>query len=65
MEKRKFDKGKKTSMTTERIRLLEAVGFKWAEPKGQAAWDKRYNELVQFKHKVRILAMSSSRVQTT
>ncbi|KAL7538351.1 hypothetical protein ACHAXR_011290 [Thalassiosira sp. AJA248-18] len=52
MEKKKFDKGEKTSMSLERKDLLESVGFKWAEPKGQAAWEKRFKELVEFKRQV-------------
>ena len=54
MEKKKLDNGSKSSMTRERQRLLEGIGMKWAEPKGQAAWDKRYKELVEFKKEVLI-----------
>lgn len=52
MEKKKLDNGDKTSLTRERQRQLESIGFKWAVPKGQAAWEKRFNELVAFKAKV-------------
>ena len=52
MEKKKFDKGQHTSLTRERKRHLESIGFRWAEPKGQEAWEKRYHELVAFKAKV-------------
>ena len=39
-------------MTGERRRLLESIDFKWAEPKGQASWEKRFKELVAFKSEV-------------
>ena len=52
MEKKKFDKGQHTSLTRERKRHLESISFRWAEPKGQEAWEKRYYELVAFKAKV-------------
>lgn len=39
-------------MTQERKQLLESIGFKWAEPKGKASWNKRYNELVAYKNEV-------------
>ena len=52
MEKKKLDKGQHTSLTRERKRHLESIGFRWAEPKGQEAWEKRYRELVEFKAKV-------------
>ena len=52
MEKKKLDKGQHTSLTCEWKRHLESIGFRWAEPKGQEAWEKRYRELVEFKAKV-------------
>jgi hypothetical protein len=52
MEKKKLDEGKVSNMTPERIQLLEGIDFKWGEVKGQAAWEKRYSELVAFKNKV-------------
>ena len=52
MEKKRFDKGQHTSLTRERKRHLESICFRWAEPKGQEAWEKRYHELVAFKAKV-------------
>mmetsp|Transcript_20450 Transcript_20450/g.33401 ORF Transcript_20450/g.33401 Transcript_20450/m.33401 type:complete len:455 (+) Transcript_20450:134-1498(+) len=47
-EKKKLDKGEKTSMTLEQCKLLESIGFKWAKPKGQAAWNKRFDELKEY-----------------
>ena len=55
LEKKKFDNGDKTSLTLNRQRQLESIGFRWAEPKGQAAWEKRFNELVAFQAKVSTL----------
>ena len=55
MEKKKFDNGDKTSLTLTRQHQLESIGFRWAEPKGQAAWEKRFNELVAFEAKVSTL----------
>lgn len=54
MEKKKLDQGLKTSMTQERVRRLESIGFAWAQPKGQVSWNKRYNELVAYKKEVRV-----------
>ena len=39
-------------MTTERMRLLDSIGFRWPEPRGQALWDRRFNELVEYKNEV-------------
>lgn len=55
MEKKKFDNGDKTSLTLNRQHQLESIGFRWAEPKGQAAWEKRFNELVAFQARVSTL----------
>lgn len=49
MEKKKLDKGERTSMTTDRKARLESIGFKWAKAKGQANWDMRFKELKAFK----------------
>ena len=45
--------GKKSQMTNYRIDQLNGIDFRWAEPKGQKLWDKRYNELKEYKEKVR------------
>ena len=55
---------RRSSMTEERRRLLESIGFKWAELKGQASWERRFNELVAYKNEVFIaqyILHSSSR----
>lgn len=46
--------GKKSQMTNYRIDQLNGIDFRWAEPKGQKLWDKRYNELKEYKEKVRL-----------
>ena len=46
--------GKKSQMTDYRIDQLNDIDFRWAEPKGQKLWDKRYNELKEYKEKVRL-----------
>ena len=50
--------GKKSQMTNYRIDQLNSIDFRWAEPKGQKLWDKRFNELKQYKEKVRELLRS-------
>jgi hypothetical protein len=47
--------GKKSQMTYYRIDQLNGIDFRWAEPKGQKLWEKRYNELKEYKEKVREL----------
>ena len=59
MEKKKLDKGEKTSMTPQRKDRLEAIDFKWAKAKGQASWDMRFKELKAFKKEVHIPSYSS------
>ena len=39
-------------MTQEKIRLLDSIGFRWAAPRGQTVWNKRFRELSAFKEKV-------------
>jgi hypothetical protein len=51
--------GKKSQMTNYRIDQLNGIDFRWAEPKGQKLWDKRYNELKEYKEKVRELLLHS------
>ena len=36
-------------MTDRRVDLLQAIGFEWAKPKGQAAWEEKFEELVKYK----------------
>jgi hypothetical protein len=54
MEYKALVEGKKrSSMNEERRRNLESIGFKWAELKGQASWEKRFSELLAYKNEVR------------
>jgi hypothetical protein len=48
-----FDKDEPTSMTEEKIRSLESIGFKWARLTGEELWNQRYSDLVAFKNEVR------------
>jgi Helicase associated domain len=49
MEKKAFEENKKTSMTERKIQVLERIGFEWAKRKGQAAWDEKFQELLEYK----------------
>lgn len=49
MEKKAFDEGKRNSMSEQKIGALNALGFVWAKRKGQAAWNEKYEELIQYK----------------
>lgn len=51
MEKRKLDKGQKSSLTEARIGLLQELGFNWGKAKGQSSWDIKFIEIVAFKKK--------------
>jgi hypothetical protein len=46
-------KGVKSQMTQERISQLNLIDFRWAQPKGQKLWEARFNELKEYKEKVR------------
>lgn len=39
----------KSSMTTERLRALQMIGFTWAKRKGQATWDAKFQQLREYK----------------
>ena len=54
MRRKKLDKGVDTTMNREKCERLKSIGFKWATPKGQAAWNKRFEELKEYKQKVSI-----------
>ena len=51
MEKKAKDAGKPSSLTDDKINMLEEVGFIWAKRKGQAAWDEKFHELQDYKLK--------------
>jgi hypothetical protein len=54
MHKKRFDEGNRkkgsSSSLCYKIRALESIGFEWAQPKGEAAWMRRYQELVEYKN---------------
>jgi hypothetical protein len=58
-----IDGTRRSSMTDERRRLLESIGFKWAEQKGQASWERRFNELVAYKNMVSISTLTSLEIE--
>ena len=47
-EYRKYQAGKSTSMTPERIKDLNELGFTWTARDAQTSWDNRYAELKEF-----------------
>lgn len=49
MEMKARLEGSKSNMTEHRIDLLKRINFEWAKPKGQAAWDEKFQELVEYK----------------
>ena len=49
MEMKAKLEGRRTNMTDRRIDLLTTIGFEWAKPKGQAAWNEKYKELIKYK----------------
>jgi hypothetical protein len=48
MEKKAKDTGKPSSLTDEKVQLLEEAGFVWAKRKGQVAWEEKFVELQTF-----------------
>jgi hypothetical protein len=48
MSKKAKDADKASSMTDEKIKLLEKAGFIWAKPRGQEAWEERFSELQKY-----------------
>lgn len=39
----------KSSMTEERLNALQSIGFTWAKRKGQATWDAKFSQLLEYK----------------
>lgn len=39
----------KSSMTEERLEALKNIGFTWAKRKGQATWDAKFTQLLEYK----------------
>ena len=48
MEKKAKETGKPSSLTDEKVQLLEESGFVWAKRKGQAAWEEKIGELKKY-----------------
>jgi len=49
MEHNLLQDGKKSSMTPDRLKALENLGFIWAKRKGMTTWNGKYEELLQYK----------------
>eukprot|EP00977_Amphora_coffeiformis_P009632 scaffold2219_cov177-Amphora_coffeaeformis.AAC.8 len=50
MQKKLYEDGKKTTyLNDEKIQALENIGFDWGKRKGDALWDEKFQELLQFK----------------
>lgn len=39
----------KSSMSADRLAALQSIGFVWAKRKGQATWDTKYKQLLEYK----------------
>lgn len=48
MEKKAKDAGKHSSLTDDKIQLLEEAGFVWAKRKGQVAWEEKFAEVHRY-----------------
>jgi hypothetical protein len=48
MEKKAKDADKYSSLTDEKIQLLEEAGFIWAKRKGQVAWEEKFAEVQRY-----------------
>ncbi len=52
MEKKKYAAGDdSSSLTADKIELLEKVGFVWAKVKGKDAWEERFREINDYREK--------------
>eukprot|EP00559_Dactyliosolen_fragilissimus_P002589 CAMPEP_0184866516 /NCGR_PEP_ID=MMETSP0580-20130426/22723_1 /TAXON_ID=1118495 /ORGANISM="Dactyliosolen fragilissimus" /LENGTH=616 /DNA_ID=CAMNT_0027366247 /DNA_START=388 /DNA_END=2235 /DNA_ORIENTATION=- len=49
MEYKLLQDGQKSSMTQERLKALQELGFVWAKRKGQATWDAKFLQLLDYK----------------
>lgn len=51
VEYKLMQEGKRSSMTKERIHILEKVGFMWSKNLSQPSWDSKFRELEKYKLK--------------
>ena len=49
MEQKNRLEGRNSSLNDSRLERLQMIGFRWAKRKGQASWNEKFNELVQYK----------------
>jgi hypothetical protein len=47
--KKKFDAGHKSSLTTRQVQMIDELGFEWAKPRGETLWNIHFSELVAYK----------------
>ena len=48
-QKKKYDRGERSSLTERRISLLEEAHFEWAKSKGERAWEDQFKDLISYK----------------
>lgn len=49
VEYKLMQEGKRSSMTQERVEILERVGFVWSKNLSQPSWDNKFRELLEYK----------------
>ena len=50
-EKKRYDDGHRSILDKYKVKALEDIGFQWAKKKGEELWEKRFQELVEFRAK--------------
>ena len=48
MEKKRYDENERSALTREKIEALEAIDFTWAKQKGDALWEQKFRDLVDY-----------------
>ncbi len=51
MEYKLLQDNEKSSMSEDRLAALKSIGFVWAKRKGQATWDTKFKQLLEYKAK--------------
>lgn len=49
MEYKLLIDNEKSSMSPDRLAALQSIGFVWAKRKGQATWDIKYQQLLEYR----------------
>lgn len=50
-EKKLYDVGKKTLLTSHKVKALEAIDFAWGKLKGDVLWEEKFKDLIRFQMK--------------